>query len=224
MNGYTYLQVAGQDSIGLDATNNTLTVAGTSGILVTTNTTTNTLTFSTGGNLPNLLVTNSLTVNPSTTGSINNVVIGATNPKAGTFNSLTATGTISFSPANANVTISPSGTGSVTINPATIGSINNTNIGSSSPATGAFTSLSANGIVNFNSANANITISPTGSGVLSIGSGVTGNIDNVSVGATTASTGRFTTVSMTGAPGGATSAVTIGYAAVLAAAFGMIMC
>jgi len=224
MNGYTYLQVAGQDSIGLDATNNTLTVAGTSGILVTTNTTTNTLTFSTGGNLPNLLVTNSLTVNPSTTGSINNVVIGATNPKAGTFNSLTATGTISFSPANANVTISPSGTGSVTINPATTGSINNTNIGSSSPATGAFTSLSANGIVNFNSANANITISPTGSGVLSIGSGVTGNIDNVSVGATTASTGRFTTVSMTGAPGGATSAVTIGYAAVLAAAFGMIMC
>ena len=224
MNGYTYLQVAGQDTIGLDATNNTLTVEGISGILITTDTETNTLSFSTGGNLPNLLVTNSLTVNPATTGSINNVVIGATNPKAGTFTSLTATGTISFSPANANVTISPSGTGSVTINPATIGSINNTNIGSSTPATGAFTTLSANGIVNFNSANANITISPTGSGVLTIGSGVTGNIDNISVGATTASTGRFTTVSMTGAPGGATSAVTIGYASVLAAAFGMIMC
>jgi hypothetical protein len=224
MNGYTYLQVAGQDTIGLDATNNTLTVEGISGILITTDTETNTLSFSTGGNLPNLLVTNSLTVNPATTGSINNVVIGATNPKAGTFTSLTATGTISFSPANANVTISPSGTGSVTINPATIGSINNTNIGSSNPATGAFTTLSANGIVNFNPNNANITISPTGSGVLTIGSGVTGNIDNISVGATTASTGRFTTVSMTGAPGGATSAVTIGYASVLAAAFGMIMC
>ena len=224
MNGYTYLQVTGQDTIGLDATNNTLTVAGISGISVTTNTATNTLSFSTGGNLPNLLVTNSLTVNPATIGSINNVIIGATNPKAGTFTSLTATGAISFSPANANVTISPSGTGSVTINPATTGSINNTNIGSSTPATGAFTTLSANGIVNFNSNNANITISPTGSGVLTIGSGAPGNIDNVSVGATTASTGRFTTVSMTGAPGGATSAVTIGYASVLAAAFGMIMC
>jgi hypothetical protein len=224
MNGYTYLQVTGQDTIGLDATNNTLTVAGISGISVTTNTATNTLSFSTGGNLPNLLVTNSLTVNPATIGSINNVIIGATNPKAGTFTSLTATGAISFSPANANVTISPTGTGSVTINPATTGSINNTNIGSSIPATGAFTTLSANGIVNFNSNNANITISPTGSGVLTIGSGAPGNIDNVSVGATTASTGRFTTVSMTGAPGGATSAVTIGYASVLAAAFGMIMC
>jgi hypothetical protein len=224
MNGYTYLQVTGQDTIGLDATNNTLTLAGISGISVTTNTATNTLSFSTGGNLPNLLVTNSLTVNPATIGSINNVIIGATNPKAGTFTSLTATGAISFSPANANVTISPTGTGSVTINPATTGSINNTNIGSSIPATGAFTTLSANGIVNFNSNNANITISPTGSGVLTIGSGAPGNIDNVSVGATTASTGRFTTVSMTGAPGGATSAVTIGYASVLAAAFGMIMC
>ena len=224
MNGYTYLQVTGQDTIGLDATSNTLTVAGISGILVTTNTATNTLSFSTGGNLPNLLVTNTLTVNPATTGSINNVIIGATNPKAGAFTSLTATGAISFSPANANVTLSPTGTGSVTINPATTGSINNTNIGSTTPATGAFTTLSANGIVNFNSNNANITISPTGSGVLTIGSGTPGNIDNVSVGATTASTGRFTTVSMTGAPGGANSAVTIGYASVLAAAFGMIMC
>ena len=224
MNGYTYLQVSGQDTIGLNATNNTLTIAGTSGILVTTDTETNTLSFSTGGNLPNLLVTNSLTVNPATTGSINNVIIGSTNPKAGTFTALTATGTISFSPANANVTISPSGTGSVTINPATTGSINNTNIGSSTPATGAFTTLSANGIVNFNPNNANITITPTGSGVLTVSSGATGNIDNISIGATTASTGRFTTVSMTGAPGGATSAVTIGYASVLAAAFGMIMC
>jgi cytoskeletal protein CcmA (bactofilin family) len=57
----------------------------------------------------------------------------------GTFSgTLTANGSIvansgvSLNPANANVVISPTGTGVVTINPATAGSINNVNIGATS--------------------------------------------------------------------------------------------
>ena len=44
--------------------------------------------------------------------------IGGTTAAAGTFTSLTATSTVGLSPANANVTISPTGTGTVTISPA----------------------------------------------------------------------------------------------------------
>lgn len=44
---------------------------------------------------------------------------------------ITVQGTVLMSPANLNVTMQPSGTGTVTINPATTGSMNNMNIGSS---------------------------------------------------------------------------------------------
>jgi hypothetical protein len=46
-----------------------------------------------------------------------------------------------LSPSNTTVTISPTGTGSVTINPATAGTINNTSIGATTKSTGAFTTL-----------------------------------------------------------------------------------
>jgi hypothetical protein len=55
---------------------------------------------------------------------------GPISATAGTFAStLTANGAVAFSPANANVVISPTGSGLVTIAPATAGSINNVNIG-----------------------------------------------------------------------------------------------
>jgi len=54
---------------------------------------------------------------------------------ANTFvNNLTAAGTVSLTPANTSVTISPTGTGTVTIAPATAGTINNVTIGGTTAA------------------------------------------------------------------------------------------
>ena len=61
--------------------------------------------------------------------------------------SLTASGAVTLNPASANVTISPSGTGTVTINPAAPSSINNTSIGTTTAAAAAFTTLSASSTV-----------------------------------------------------------------------------
>jgi len=55
---------------------------------------------------------------------------------ANTFvNNLTASGTVALSPANTTVTISPTGTGNVVINPATAGTIDNVTIGGVTPVT-----------------------------------------------------------------------------------------
>lgn len=69
--------------------------------------------------------------------------------------SLTASGAVTLNPASANVTISPSGTGTVqispsgtgalTINPTTASSINNCTIGQTTALAGTFTSLTATG-------------------------------------------------------------------------------
>lgn len=59
---------------------------------------------------------------------------------------LTASSTVTLSPANANVAISPTGTGSLTVAPATAGTLNNIVIGGSTPLAGSFTNLTASGI------------------------------------------------------------------------------
>ena len=64
--------------------------------------------------------------------------LNGNNVHSGT-NSFTAS--VTMSPANANVVMSPTGTGLVTINPATTGSMNNVTIGGSTPAAGTFSSL-----------------------------------------------------------------------------------
>jgi hypothetical protein len=56
---------------------------------------------------------------------------------------LTLDGAFNMNPANASIQISPTGTGTLTVNPATAGTINNMAIGGTTPAAGAFTSLSA---------------------------------------------------------------------------------
>jgi len=61
-------------------------------------------------------------------------------------NNLSVDVAININPANAQVAISPTGTGSVTINPATAGTINNMSIGATTASTGAFTTLSASGV------------------------------------------------------------------------------
>jgi hypothetical protein len=68
-------------------------------------------------------------------GAATTVSIGAATGTTTVNNALTA------SPANLNVTFSPTGTGVVTINPATAGSIDRMNIGATTPGTGRFTSL-----------------------------------------------------------------------------------
>jgi hypothetical protein len=89
-------------------------------------------------------------------------------------------------------------TGTASIN------INGT-VGATTANTGAFTTLSANSTVGLSGSNAAITISPTGTGTvaispagaLTINPTTASTINNTSIGATTASTGRFTTVTST---------------------------
>ena len=71
--------------------------------------------------------------------------IGNVSRSTGAFTTLSATSTVSFSPANANLTFRPSGTGTVTMSPAGGGSINNMSIGASTRSTGKFTSLDVSG-------------------------------------------------------------------------------
>jgi hypothetical protein len=75
------------------------------------------------------------------TGSINSTPIGNTTPSTGAFTSLTCTS------SNVSVTLSPTGTGVVTINPSTAGTINRMAIGGTVAAAGAFTTLSASSTV-----------------------------------------------------------------------------
>jgi hypothetical protein len=143
-----------------------------------------------------------LTVNPTTAGNINNTNIGASTRGTGAFTTLDANSTVGLSPSNANVTISPTGSGTVTIqpaggltvNPTTAGNINNTNIGASTRGTGAFTTLDANSTVGLSPLDANVTISPTGTGTVTINPTTAGNINNTNIGASTRGTGAFTTL------------------------------
>jgi hypothetical protein len=56
---------------------------------------------------------------------------------------LTLDGAFNMNPANASIQISPTGTGTLTVNPATAGTINNMASGGTTPAAGAFTTVTA---------------------------------------------------------------------------------
>ena len=60
---------------------------------------------------------------------------------------ITAQSTVTFNPSNANVSIQPSGTGTVTINPATAGTLDNVAIGATTATTGKFTTMNATSLV-----------------------------------------------------------------------------
>lgn len=74
-------------------------------------------------------------------------VSGGNISDTGTFTSagLTSTGANTFSPANANDVLSPTGTGVVTISPATVGTLDNMTIGATTPRVSTFTSSTVNG-------------------------------------------------------------------------------
>jgi len=144
MSAYTYIAVSGQNTIGLNATTNTLTLVGGNGIVLTTNSSTNTVNIAVSPtlSLSTLNVTNTLNINPSTAGTLDNITIGSITPRPATFTTLTATATTTISPANFPVTISPTGSGSIIINPATIGTLDNVVIGATTAAAGTFTTVS----------------------------------------------------------------------------------
>ena len=142
--------------------------------------------------------TGAITLTSAATGTMNNVTIGGTTRAGANFTTLDANSTVSLSPANANVTVSPTGTGTVTMAPATAGTINNISIGASTRAAGNFTTLDANSTVGLSPANATVTISPSGSGTVTMAPATTGTINNISIGASTRSTGAFTTLQANG--------------------------
>lgn len=145
----------------------------------------------------------------------------------GTFGStVTANSTVSMSPANANITISPTGTGTVaisptgtltmsptgalTISPTAASSINNTSIGASTRSTGAFTTLAVNntatftGVITADTGTNSQSHTTSGAGTITITSGTLGTINNMSIGQTTAAAGAFTTATASNAPSAVT--------------------
>jgi hypothetical protein len=82
--------------------------------------------------------------------------IGSTAPNTGAFTTLSATGAVTFNGANAALSLSPTGTGTVaispvgalTINPTAASTINNASVGATTRATGAFSLIGAGGASN----------------------------------------------------------------------------
>lgn len=159
--------------------------------------------------------------------------IGTSVQNSGAFTTLSASQTVTLNTANSNISLQPTGTGTITINPATAGTINNMSIGATTRAAGNFTSLDANGNVILGGADVDtitvngsfvtgtvlrsaksngntlniaaydidgavytnlITLTASNTPSLTLVSTGVGTINNMSIGATTASTGRFTTL------------------------------
>ena len=113
----------------------------------------------------------------SATTSVTTPVIQATSSAGGTLNNNGGTAQLQWgsgggsnlslevatniNPANAAVAISPTGTGTVTINPATASTMNNVAIGGTTPLTGAFTTVKASTTVGVGAA----TPSTSGAGI-----------------------------------------------------------
>jgi hypothetical protein len=86
--------------------------------------------------------------------------------------------------------------------------LDNAQIGSVTPNTGSFTTLTTTGVVTHNTATNNQSYTTTGAGTITISSGTTGNINNMAIGATTPASGAFTTLSYNNAAEAITSTAT----------------
>ena len=123
---------------------------------------------------------------------VDNSIIGLNFPQAGRFTNLTATnitvnnaltgtasismsGGVLFNPANQNIVLQPSGTGTVVINPGNAGNIDNVNIGSNTPKNGIFTNLQATTQIFVQSAT-DSTSTQTGAVVVTGGVGIGKNL------------------------------------------------
>jgi hypothetical protein len=146
-------------------------------------------TFQIGSNLT--VIGGIITINSAgTTGSINNVLIGNLVPRAATFtelnvnntaqiNDTTIVGDLTMSSPDSVINISPSGSGTVTINPSTLGSIDNVTIGLTVPRAATFT-------------NTTTTSLSSNTGAITTVNSTTGNITTVN-----STTGNITTVNST---------------------------
>ena len=92
--------------------------------------------------------------------------------------SLTVNGVLTANPANASISLQPTGTGTVNIAPGTtVGTIDKMNIGATTAGTGAFTSLTANGAVTLTSAGTASAYNTVGASLLvSGGVGIAGAV------------------------------------------------
>ena len=102
----------------------------------------------------------------------------------GSFTSLTAIEDVTFNGQDAEINIVPQGAyGTVTINPAGQGTLSNMYVNA--------LTLTATSTTTINPADFNVSVQPSGTGVLTISSGAEGTINNMSIGQTTARDGSF---------------------------------
>ena len=188
------IQAIGQTELAPNFILTKLNVSNTdSAVTITTSTDTLSLSLQ---YLANLTITNSFTADTITVSNFNNASIGGSTPAAGTFTQLTTTDAVSAVSTNQQISLAPTGTGTVTISPATTGTINNVVIGAASPKAATVTALTLNSTTSFVSNNQTVTISPTGTGTVAFNPANLGSIENVSMGASTPAAGRFTTITV----------------------------
>jgi len=117
-----------------------------SNIGITTDAVSNTINFNLNS-LKGLTVTNSISATLPVLSTINNVIIGANTARNGKFTTVSNTGAVNLIPYNTNVVISPTSTGTITVNPTVAGTINNTNIGGTTARTAKFSALDITGTI-----------------------------------------------------------------------------
>ena len=116
-------------------------------------------------------------------GSIQATPVGSINRSTGAFTTLAANSSVTINGTNAAIVISPTGTGTVTMSPAstlTLGSAGvNTNL---------------LGAVRAETEDQTIVLSPTGNGTVTINPAAVGSINKMNIGAATPGTAAFTTL------------------------------
>jgi hypothetical protein len=98
---------------------------------------------------------------------------------------------------------------SVVATPAVLSTINNVSFGLTIPAPATFSNLTNNASTTLSPSNLTVTIAPNGTGTINISAGTTGTIDNTSFGSTTATTGNFNSLMLSGTAINKTNLVTI---------------
>jgi len=125
----------------------------------------------------------------------------------GVFSSILDTGDLLAEGVDANIRLSPTGTGTVTINPETTGFINNVNVNTLNLTTSGSVQLTPN---------ADVTISPQTNGALTIRPTSIGAVDNVNIGSVIPRNGTFSNLNSSQ---GTLNNTTIGLTTAASAAF-----
>lgn len=140
--------------------------------------------------------TSTFVVNPAIAGTLDNTHIGNTVNRIATFTQLSATGTVNIADGNQQVSLAPTGTGTVSISSVAGGNINNVRIGAVTAKSATVSSLGANDHVTL-TALQSIAMIPSGTGTVTMNPAVVGNINNVIFGAIVPASGKFTTIELT---------------------------